>query len=265
LIEHDPEYFAKLAFRVAQTIGQWRLKNHAVEHFWRWVSSWARACRKPSDLGFADKGFDLPKLIERDHIIATDTPPDGFLFNMPAIGLQGERDERRRTMQERCEFVASLSDHNRPVVVWAHMNAEADLIEKLIPGAVQVAGRTTDDRKEEIYENFSSGNLRALVIKPKIGAWGLNWQHCHDVITFASHSYEQHYQAVRRCYRFGQKNPVTVDVIATEGESRVLTNMRRKSEKADKMFEMLVKEMMRAERVERVNPYQKKVELPQWL
>lgn len=265
LIEQDGEYFAKLAFRVAQTIGQWRLKNHAVEHFWRWVASWARACRKPSDLGFDDRNFKLPELIERDHVFAPSSPPDGFLFNIPAFGMQGERDERRRTMQERCEFVANLVNHDRPAVVWAHMNEEADTLERMIPDAKQVAGRTPDDKKEELYEAFSDGNLRVLIIKPKIGAWGLNWQHCNHVVTFASHSYEQHYQSVRRCWRFGQQNPVTVDVVATEGESRVLANMRRKSEKADMMFRMLVQEMTRAERVERVNEYLQPIEVPAWL
>lgn len=265
LIKHDGEYFAKLAFRVAQTIGQWRLKNHAVEHFWRWVSSWARACRKPSDLGFSDDGFVLPPLTEQDHIITPKAPPQGFLFNVPAFGMQGEREERRRTMHERCEYVANLVNHDRPALVWCHMNEEGDTLERMIKDSKQVAGRTPDDLKEELYQAFIDKQLRVLICKPKIGAWGLNLQHCNHVVTFASHSFEQHYQSVRRCWRFGQKLPVQVDVVATEGEVRVLANMRRKAGKADHMFEMLVKEMMRAERIERMNEYQKPVELPTWL
>ncbi len=265
LIAQDSNYYGKLAFRVAQTIGQWRLKNHAVDHFWRWVASWARACRMPSDLGFPNNGFELPPLIERDHVIKPDSPPPGWLFNIPAHGLGAERQERRRTMDQRCGFVSDLVKHDRPAVVWCQMNEEADRLEAMIPDAEQVAGRTPDEKKIELYEAFQSGELRVLIIKPKIGAWGLNWQHCNHVVTFASHSYEQYYQSVRRCYRFGQKNPVTLDVVATEGEERVLENMRRKANQAKTMFEVLVREMTRAEKIDRENIYTKKVGLPSWL
>ena len=261
----DPQYYQKLAYRVAQTIGQWRLKHHAVTHFWRWVASWALACRKPSDLGFSDDGFVLPPLNERDHIVKIDKPPPGMLFNMPAFGMQGEREERQRTLKERCEFIAGLVDHDRPAVIWCHMNDEGDLLEEMIPGAKQIAGKTLDDRKVELYEAFSSGELRVLIIKPKIGAWGLNWQHCNHVVTFASHSYEQYYQSVRRCWRFGQTKSVQLDVVATEGELRVLGNMRKKAEKADAMFAALVREMNQATRIERKNIYTKGIEVPQWL
>lgn len=219
----------------------------------------------PSDLGFPDDEFKLPPLVERDHIISPKSPPPGRLFNLPALGLREERDERRRTMDERCGFVADLVKHDRPAVVWAHMNEEADLLEKLIPDAEQVAGRTPNDRKEELYEAFASGQLRVLVIKPKIGAWGLNWQHCNHVVTFVSHSYEQDYQAKRRCWRFGQERAVTVDTVATEGEVRVLANLRRKAEQADRMFAMLVQEMGQANRVEREDIYTNPTEAPQWL
>lgn len=265
LIRKDPEYFAKLAYRVAQTIGQWRLKHHAVTHFWRWVASWARACRMPSDLGFDDAGFNLPALNERDHIVKVDTPPDGMLFCMPAFGMGAERDERRRTLRERTEYAAHLVNHDRPAVIWCHMNAEADELERIIPGAKQIAGRTPDDEKVEIYEAFASCQLRVLVVKPKIGAFGLNWQHCNHVVTFATHSYEQYYQSVRRCWRFGQTRPVQLDVIATEGEVRVLANMRRKAEQAGKMFDALVRQMQNATRIERENIYGNPLEKPTWL
>lgn len=265
VIASDPSYYKKLAFRVSQTIGQWRLKHHAVTHFWRWVASWARACRKPSDLGFDDTGFVLPPLIERDHVITPNEPPPGLLFNVPAFGMHEERQERRRTLDERCEYAARLVDHDRPAVVWCHMNAEADRLAELIPGAEQVAGRTPDERKVEIYEAFAAGQLRVVVIKPKIGAWGLNWQHCNHVVSFASHSYEQHYQSTRRCWRFGQTKPVTLDVIATDGEVRVLANMRAKAKKMEVMFAALVEEMSRATRVKREDAYRRKVEVPSWL
>jgi hypothetical protein len=265
IIEADPQYYQKLAYRVAQTIGQWRLKHHAVTHFWRWVSSWARACRMPSDLGFSDDGFVLPALEEFDHIIKANRPPKGCLFDVPAFGIGAEREERRRTLDQRCEFVAKLVDHDEPAVIWCHLNEEGDRLEETIAGARQIAGATPDDEKIELYEAFAAGELKKLIIKPKIGAWGLNWQHCAHVVTFPSHSYEQHYQSVRRCWRFGQKRPVRLDVVATEGELRVLGNMKKKGEKADAMFAALVQEMRSAERIERTDIYQNKLELPTWL
>lgn len=265
MLEANPSYYRKLAFRVSQTIGQWRLKHHARDHFWRWVASWARACRKPSDLGFSDEGFILPPLEERDHIIAASTPPEGMLFALPAFGLAEEREERKRTLEERCDYAAQLVDHDQPAVIWCHTNAEADHLESIIPDAEQVAGRTPDDRKVELYEAFSAGTLRVLIIKPKIGAWGLNWQHCAHVVTFASHSYEQYYQSVRRCWRFGQLRPVVLDVIATEGEARVLANMRAKAERADQMFETLVRQMNDALAIKRTNDYTAQPQLPPWL
>ena len=264
-VKADPNYYKKLAFRVSQTIGQWRLKHHAHDHFWRWVASWAKACRMPSDLGFDNRDFLLPALIERDHVIKANTPPDGMLFTLPAFGLAEEREERARTIYERCGYAAELVDHDQPAVVWCHANAEADMLEEIIPDAQQIAGRTPDARKIELYEAFASGELRVLVIKPKIGAWGLNWQHCAHVVTFASHSYEQYYQSVRRCWRFGQKRQVQLDVIATEGESRVLENMRAKAAKAAQMFEMLITHMNNATQIQKVNEYTNEMRVPQWL
>jgi hypothetical protein len=265
LIKALPSYYKKLAFRVSQTIGQWRLKNHAVQKFWQWVASWAKACRMPADLGYSNDGFILPELDERDHIIHPQLPPEGMLFTMPAFGLSEERAERRRTLNERCEFVAELVKHDRPAVVWCHLNCESDMLAEVIPDAEQIAGRTPDELKVKLYDDFAAERLRVLVIKPKIGAWGLNWQHCNHVVTFATHSYEQYYQSMRRCYRYGQLRPVRLDVIATEGEARVLENMRSKAHKADAMFAALVREMNNAQRINRENEYTDQLEVPQWL
>ena len=262
--EQVAQHYARLAFRVSQSIGQWRLKNHAVASFWQWVTSWARACRSPADLGFDDDRFVLPRLTEQDHIIKPGRPPEGWLFTVPAFGLKEEREERKRTLKERCEYVTALVEHDGPAVVWCHTNDEGDELEKMIPGSRQVAGKTPDDTKEAIYNDFTSGNLRVLVIKPKIGAFGLNWSHCAHVVSFASHSYEQYYQSVRRCWRFGQKNPVHLDVIATEGESRVIDNMRRKADQVSKMFAELVKHMNQAQGVKRTDDYTKAEEFPSW-
>lgn len=258
------QHFAKLSFRVSQSIGQWRLKGHAESPFWRWICSWARACRRPSDLGFDDARFVLPELTEREHIVTPHHAPDGMLFTIPAIGLREERAERRRTLDERCDLVADLVNHDRPAVVWCHLNSEGDRLVKAIHGSQQVRGADSDEAREEAYRAFASGQLRVLVIKPKIGAWGLNWQHCDHVVTFASHSYEQYYQSVRRCWRFGQRSPVTVDIVATEGERNVQANMTRKAHGADHMFSALVAEMQQAMHVARSIPGTLPVEVPVW-
>lgn len=249
---------------VAGTGNAWRLKHHAVTPFWKWVASWARACRKPSDLGFDDSRFVLPDLIERDHEVITRSARAGLLFSLPAQNMQEEREERRRTLPERVELAARLVAHDKPAVVWCHMNDEGDALERAIPDAVQVKGAHDDDEKEARYQAFADGSARVLVIKPKIGAWGLNWQHCAHVVTFASHSYEQYYQSVRRCWRFGQQSPVTVDIIFTEGETRVRENMLRKAKAADYMFAELVKHMNDAMRVERQR-HSTRIEVPSWL
>ena len=291
-IEAAPEYYAKLAFRVVQTIGQWRLKHHAVENFWRWVASWARACRMPSDLGFDDTAFILPELNEQDHLIEPKSCAPGFLFNIPAVGLSGEREERKRTLNERCRYVADLVAHDQPAIIWCQYNQEGDLLEKIIPNSLQIAGRHSDEYKEDVTEwflgnrclcnsnqfknsfeksadgscccGFQSGN-RKLISKAKMFGFGLNFQHCNHVVSFATHSYEQYYQSIRRCWRFGQKRPVRVDIVATEGEIRVLANMRRKTKQADGMFDILVRKMNEANSIKPVNAYTNKTEVPAWL
>lgn len=245
--------------------GRWRMKGHAEQPFWRWVASWARACRKPSDLGFSDDGFVLPELIERGHTVRATRPPDGMLFVVPAQNLQEEREERRRTLTERCEYVAQLVDHDQPAVVWCHLNAEAERLRKIIPGAVEVSGNDTDESKEDKFTAFGRGDVRVLITKPKIGAWGLNWQHCAHVVTFATHSYEQYYQAVRRCWRFGQTRKVVVDIVSTEGEVRVRENMIRKAQAADRMFASLTEHMRDAVTIDRAQRAQMRVEVPSWL
>ncbi|HET7321585.1 MAG TPA: helicase-related protein, partial [Longimicrobiaceae bacterium] len=243
----------------------WRFRGHAERPFWRWVASWSRAIRRPSDLGFEDGAFRLPALEEREHVVEAKTLPDGWLFPVAAATLEEQRDELRRTLDERCERVATLVDHDRPALVWCQLNPEGDLLERLIPGAVQVAGSDSDEAKEEKLLAFASGEARVLVTKPKIGAWGLNFQHCAHVTFFPSHSYEQYYQAVRRCWRFGQTRPVVVDLVTTEGGRGVLENLQRKASQAERMFERLVEEMNHALHVERTTEYTIPEEVPSWL
>ena len=244
----------------------WRFKAHAERPFWRWACSWARAVRRPSDLGFDDGRFQLPPLDERESVVEARRPADGMLFDLPAVGLREERELRRRTLAERCEAAARLvAGTDRPAVVWCHLNAEGDLLARIIPDSEQVSGDDADEAKEERFEAFRHGRLRVLVIKPKIGAWGLNWEHCAHVVYFPSHSYEQYYQAVRRCWRFGQDRAVAVDLVCTEADRRVMANLRRKAAAADKMFADLVAQMHHAQAVSRANGDGSGVEAPAWL
>jgi hypothetical protein len=245
---------------------KWRFKGHAELAFWRWVCSWARAIRRPSDLGFEDDRFILPSLTENEHVVNTIAPPSDMLFNLPAVGLKEQREERRRSIRERCERIASLvSDTGQPALVWCHLNDEGDTLADMISDGEQVSGGDSDEAKEEKFLAFSDGSLRVLITKPKIGAWGLNFQHCSHVTFFPSHSFEQYYQGVRRCWRFGQTRPVTVDVVTTEGERNVLKNLQRKAKAADEMFSRLVEHMNQAISIGRSNAGTKTVEVPSWL
>ena len=252
--------------RMRGEVIKWRLKGHAELPFWRWVCSWARAIRRPSDLGFDDSRFVLPPLNEVEHLVKANSLADGMLFALPAVGLKEQREERRRTVAERCAMVAELVNKTgQPAIVWCHLNDEGDELQRVIPDAVQVSGGDSDDRKEERLEAFAEGRARVLITKPKIGAWGLNFQHCNHVTFFPSHSFEQYYQAVRRCWRFGQKRAVKVDIVTTEGERGVMSNLQRKAEQADAMFSRLVDEMNHAMHIERSNNMTKKMEVPEWL
>ena len=259
------------ALQISQRYGdfwnrnKWRFKAHAEERFWRWVCSWARAIRRPSDLGFDDNGFKLPPLNTFETVVINRKTKEGELFTLPAIGLDEQREERRLTVNERCGEVARLVNHSAPALVWCQMNEEADLLEKIIPDARQVQGSDSDDYKENTFLDFINGNLRVLVTKPKIGAYGLNLQHCSHVTFFPSHSFEQYYQGVRRCWRFGQKNPVRVDIVTTEGEIGVLKNLQRKSDAADKMFSSLVAAMCSELNIEKATQKPIDMEVPSWL
>jgi len=242
----------------------WVFKAHAEETFWKFVASWARALRKPSDLGFDDGAFLLPELIEREHLVQGGLK-DGFLFSVPAMTFAEQREERRQTVDKRCQMVADLVNHDKAAVVWGHLNVETDYLEKIIPGAVQVKGSDPDEKKEEAFLGFASGDIRVLVTKPKIGAFGLNWQHCNHMTFFPSHSFEQYYQGVRRCWRFGQQSPVTVDIVTSEGEVGVMRNLQRKANQADHMFSVLVKIMHEAAAIGRRKIlFDKKMEVPEW-
>jgi hypothetical protein len=244
---------------------KWFFRPHAEVPFWRWVCSWARALKSPEDLGFDGSDFRLPELAIEQHVVESEYVFPGELFPRIARTLKEQRFERRRSMEERCARVAELVDHDRPAVVWCQYNDEGDILEKMIPGCVQVAGRHTDEEKEDRLCAFTFGKVRVLVTKPKIGAWGLNWQHCGHHTFFPSHSFEQYYQATRRSYRYGRKDPVRVDIVTTIGEAGVTENLMGKQDKADEMFAALVREMNDSEGVKIPERHVNPVEVPAWL
>lgn len=246
---------------------QWRLKNHAHNAFWRWVTSWARAIRFPSDLGFSNEGYILPPLIENDICISDfDRSSQGLLFALPAKGESERRTEQRHTIGIRCEKAAERAiDNDDYSVLWCNLNPEGDLLERLIPDSVQVSGKDSDDAKEEKLTAFTEGKVKKLITKPKIGAWGLNWQHCNHTIFFPTHSYEQKYQAIRRFLRFGQERSITIDNIFTDGDLNVIDNVKRKERQAEKMFKRMVEEMNNSMSIRNTTNFDKKQELPEWL
>jgi hypothetical protein len=245
---------------------KYRLKGHAEIPFWSWVCSWARALRTPSDMGFDDSRFILPALTTIEHLVTPSSPQPGRLFSIPSVGLFEQRQERKRTVDERCARMAELVNHTgKPALIWCHLNDEGDTLEKMIPDAIQVAGKDADNVKEDRLWAFAKGESRVLITKPKIGAWGLNFQHCSHIGYFPDHSYEQYYQGIRRCWRFGQLQPVTVDIVTTVGEQEILKNLQRKAEQADSMFTMMVYLMNNALEINAARVFDTPELLPDWL
>jgi len=217
---------------------KWRLKGYAEEDFWRWVASWAMVIRHPRDIGFdAPAGYDLPPIHIVEHSVDS-APQTGRLFAVPAGTLAEKRTARRQTFGDRVKCVADLVNaDDAQWIVWCERNAEGDELEKAIRGAVQVAGADGDNDKVDRMTGFTAGRYRVLVSKPGICGFGMNWQHC-DRMAFVglSDSFEQFYQAVRRCWRFGQTRPVTVHVVTSDIEAGVLDNVRRKQAAHDALF-----------------------------
>lgn len=245
---------------------KWRFKGHAETPFWRWMTSWARSCRKPSDLGFDDGKFVLPNMSEVESLVRPRTLADGRMFVIAASTLPEQREEKKRTINERCERVLELvSAHTDQSVIWCQLNEEGDTLEDMIPDSVQISGADSDDRKESVFLDFAAGKIKRLITKPKIGAFGMNWQNCCHMTYFPSHSYEQYYQAVRRFWRFGQKRSVLVDLVLTEGERKIMRNLQRKNLAAARMFDALVGEMNHSLHIHKTSFNVEKEKLPSWL
>lgn len=245
---------------------KFRFRGHAEGDFWRWVCSWARAVRKPSDMGFDDGAFQLPPLETRSHRVDVAKVRNGLLFNLPAVGLKEQREDLRLSLGERCDKAADLINATAgQSIAWCNLNPEGDRLAKSIKGAVQVAGKDKEEFKEEMFAAFIRGEIKCLVTKPTIAGFGLNLQNCAHQTFFPSHSYEQFYQAVRWSWRFGQTKPVIVDMITTDGQGQVSKNLARKMDQASSMMDRLVEMMWRELRLSRHNPYVNQQENPEWL
>lgn len=225
--------------------GSWRLKGHASDSYWRWIAQWARALRSPADLGYDDEGFALPPLAVETISVDADAVSDDRLFAVPVATLAERRQARRESISERVEIAQEIvNGSDESWVVWCDLNAESEALTRAIPDAVEVRGSDHPDVKEERLIAFSAGEARVIVTKPSIAGWGLNWQHCANVLFVGlSDSYEQYYQAVRRCWRFGQTRPVRVVIVASNREQAVLENVRRKERQAVEMFAEIVEAM----------------------
>jgi hypothetical protein len=247
---------------------EWYLKGHAEKDFWRWIASWSISMRKPSDLGFSDKLHILPELIEKETIVRNTNPlainGQSNMFALPAQNFFEIKAEVRATIHERCEMAVEKASKHDTSVYWVNLNDEADLISKLDKDTKEVKGKMNIDEKEEILLAFSNGKIKKLITKTSITAFGLNWQHCNHTTYFPTYSYEQYYQAIRRFWRFGQKRKVFVDLILSDGQTRIMQSLMVKKDKAITMFENLTKETNSDFKIER-KKFDKKIKLPSFI
>lgn len=224
---------------------QWRLKGHAQKDFWKWICDWAVMIRKPSDLGYDDGKFILPELNMIPVTLMSDNYSD-MLFDFEANTLQERQTVRRNSTLDRCKKVAELvnSKKNEQWLLWCDMNIESETLHKLIPESVEVKGSDTDEHKKKSLIDFQNGDLKVLITKPKIAGMGMNFQKCHNMVfTGLSDSYEQFYQAVRRCWRFGQNETVNCYVVTVDTEGNVVSNIERKEKQSELMINEMVKNM----------------------
>jgi hypothetical protein len=224
---------------------KWYIKPHAEDDFWNWVGTWAIPIRKPSDLGFFDERYKLPELIENQtevynkNTLIIDNQYE--LINKPALSFKEIKAEVRATINERCEKAVELANNHDTSVYWVNLNDEASIIKKLDNTAVEIKGTMNVDKKEDYLLAFSKGEIKKLITKTSITAFGLNWQHCNHTVYFPTYSYEQYYQAIRRFWRFGQERPVTVDLVLSDGQAKIMEALQAKKNKADDMFARLTK------------------------
>lgn len=223
---------------------KWRLKGHAESEFWKWMASWSVMIRKPQDLGFNDEGYTLPELRYHQHTVEG-KPAPGQLFALEAQTLQERLIARRESVDDRVKACADLVNNDKSYwIVWCNLNSESEALKRAIPDAVEVKGSDSPEQKEKALAAFSDGSVRVLISKPSICGFGMNWQHCHKMAFVGlSDSFEQMYQAVRRCWRFGQDKPVDVHLITATTEGAVVSNIKRKEADAERMAAAMVEHM----------------------
>lgn len=251
-VMRQQEMLSKWFINDTSTASQdWRLKGHAVDDFWQWVASWSRCATLPSDLGGDDTGYILPEIDRQIHTVKRDITKDveqGMLFAIPEMSATSFHKEKRMTINERCERAAELANHDKPVTVWCETNDESAMLAGMIDGAVEVHGSLSADEKEKRLLDFADGKFRAIVTKPKLAGFGVNWQHCsHAVFASISFSYEQHYQAVRRSHRFGQTERVKNDIVISDTENTVWDAVNIKSQKHVEMKRRMGAAMKKAQ------------------
>lgn len=257
----------------------WRLKGHAQDRFWEWLATWAVVLTNPADLGYDGAGYELPELHTVQHTVKSEENiiDDNYsLFADIAQTLNERRNARRNSLEDRCAEAAKLIETapDDQWLVWCDLNAEADELKRIIPNAVEVRGTDTPEYKSAMLNGFTTGEVKIIISKPSIAGWGLNWQNCHNMIFVGlSDSYEMMYQAIRRCWRFGQERPVYVHIITSEAEGAVKDNIDRKEKQAKAMIDEMVKhtqEILEQEirgTVRITIPYNPTVEMiiPEWL
>ncbi len=229
----------------------WRMKGHAVQPFYRWLASWAIAMRKPSDIGYSDEGYELPPLTITDHVVEGGDP-GGMLFpELGLKGIQGRQKARRASVEDRVACAANLASGTEQAILWCGLNDESDQITEMVDGCINVQGSDSYEVKKRAILGFCKGDIRAIATKAKIAGFGLNFQHCHRMVFVGiGDSYEQYYQMIRRCWRFGQTHPVDAHIVVSNSERAIVSNVRRKQADADEMARQLLTHMRDFEREE---------------
>lgn len=269
---HDGGVLAQGAKDKGKPVEAWRLKSHAERDFWRWVASWAILVRRPSDMGYDDSQYVLPPLVKKQITVPVEyTNTQGTLFKFQANTLSERLQARRGSIADRAKAAAALvaSKPDEQWVIWCHLNTEEEALCELIPGAVPVRGTDDRDLKAARLLGFTRGEFKVLVSKPSIAGFGMNWQQCANMIFVGlNDSFEQLYQAIRRCWRFGQKRQVNIYMIASELEGAVVRNLDEKEAKFERMADALAREVRAFQEPNRKRTFAKasaKGSLPAWL
>ena len=256
-------------------VQKWRLKGHAVDSFWEWVCEWACCVTKPSDIGGSDEGYNLPPLVEHNHVVHVPAEVSGgFLFDVSGINATNIHEEKRHTSPARADKTAELvASNSGQWIVWCDTNYESDDLTARIPEAVEIRGSLSDDEKESRLQQFTDGQIRVLITKPSISGMGMNWQHCNQMVFHSiSYSYEQKYQAVRRCYRFGQTESVHCHTVTSDTEHAISKAVSVKSDAHNNLKERMRLAMERGEFMAAANDRGRvsykptaQMEVPEWL